>query len=72
MLRGRRFGNLVVAASRAPLPVAALTRRCAAEAFPARVVHGPALHRLIAGTRPVSDERATPSPAPPPGAFSIG
>ncbi|MFJ8864770.1 spermidine synthase [Streptomyces sp. NPDC102473] len=72
VLRGRRFGNAVLLASRAPLDIAALTRLCAADAFPARVEHGPALTRLIGGARPVRDSEAVASPEPPDGAFSIG
>ncbi len=40
VLRGRRFGNLVVVAAGHPLPVAELTRRAAADPFPARVLAG--------------------------------
>ncbi|MCM2577403.1 spermidine synthase [Streptomyces meridianus] len=72
VLRGRRFGNLVLAASRRELPLAALTRRTAADAFPARVEHGAALWRLIAGAEPVHDDRAVASPVPPEGAFGVG
>ncbi|MDT0309880.1 fused MFS/spermidine synthase [Streptomyces sp. DSM 44917] len=72
VLRGRRFGNLVVAASRAPLDVAALARAAAADAFPARVVHGPDLARLAGDAPPVPDHAAVPSPRPPSGAFTIG
>ncbi|MCW5253690.1 MULTISPECIES: spermidine synthase [unclassified Streptomyces] len=72
VLRGRRFGNAVVLASRQPLDTAALARCCAADAFPARVVHGPALRELVGGARPVRDEDARPSPPPPDGAFGIG
>jgi hypothetical protein len=70
VLRGRRFGNLVVAASDHGLPVAGLTRRAAADPFPARLVAADALERFIAGTTPITDARAEPSPAPPPGAFA--
>src|SRR3954452_3200181 len=42
-LRGRRFGNLVAVASGEPLPLAALSRRCAGDPMPARVVDGAAL-----------------------------
>ncbi len=38
--RGRRFGNVVLAASAVPLPVPGLTRRCAGDPVPARVVSG--------------------------------
>ena len=48
VLRGRRFGNLVLAASPAPLPVDALTRRAAGDPMPGRVRARPrpdSLHR---------------------------
>lgn len=72
VLRGRRFGNVVLVASRRPLDTGGLTRRCAADAFPARVVYGSALTRLIGDARPVGDGEAVASPEPPDGAFSIG
>jgi spermidine synthase len=71
VLRGRRFGNLVLAASRIPLPLAELTRRTAADPFPARVTAGDDLDAWIAGARPPTDANASDSPAPPPGAFEI-
>ena len=40
VLRGRRFGNAVLVASHRPLDTAALARRTAADAFPARVEYG--------------------------------
>ena len=70
VLRGRRFGNLVLAAGRADLPVAALARRAAGDPFPGRLVHGDGLDRFIAGARPITDARAQPSLAPPPGLFA--
>jgi len=70
VLRGRRFGNLVVAASGRELPVAALVRRTAADPFPARVVDGEALDRFVAGSRPITDADAEPSPQPPPDVFA--
>ncbi|MEV2246147.1 fused MFS/spermidine synthase [Streptomyces sp. NPDC049970] len=72
VLRGRRFGNTVLVASRAPLDIARLTRLCAADVFPARVQHGAALDRLIGGAEPVDDSDAVASPEPPDGAFGIG
>jgi spermidine synthase len=65
VLRGRRFGNLVLVAGRRPLPVADLSRRTAADPFPARVVDGDELDRFIAGARVVTDASAGPSPLPP-------
>ncbi len=70
VLRGRRFGNLVLAASDGSLPVAGLTRRVAADPFPARLLHGNELDRFIAGARPITDATAEGSPEPPPGAFA--
>jgi spermidine synthase len=70
VLRGRRFGNLVVAASADELPAGELTRRAAADPFPARVLHGEALGRFVAGAGAITDADAEPSPLPPPGAFS--
>ncbi len=73
VLRGRRYGNLVLLAGTGerPLPVAELGRRVAADPFPARVVHGDRLDLLVGRARPVTDRTAAPSPAPPEGAFSL-
>jgi hypothetical protein len=68
--RGRRFGNLVAVATDAGLPVAGLTRRCASDPMPARVVEGADLDRFVGRMRPVHDAGAVPSPAPPDGVFS--
>lgn len=78
VLRGRRFGNILVVAAKhgaeagRGLPLAELARRTAADPFPARVEYGPALRRLMAGAQPVGDADAVPSPEPPDGAFTIG
>ncbi|MEV7069291.1 fused MFS/spermidine synthase [Streptomyces sp. NPDC093990] len=72
VLRGRRFGNAVLVAARRPLDTAALARRTAADAFPARVEHGEGLRGFIGAARPVRDEDAVPSPEPPDGAFGVG
>src|SRR5689334_857504 len=47
VLRGRRFGNAVLAASHRPLDVPALARRVAADVFPARVEHATPLRDSI-------------------------
>ncbi len=68
VLRGRRFGNLVLAASSRRLPVEDLRRATAADPFPARVLAGPDLdRRFTAAAR--TDRTAIPSPMPPPGFF---
>ncbi len=72
VLRGRRFGNAVLIAAHRPLDVAALTRRTASDAFPARVEHGAALREFTGDAGPVRDDGAVPSPEPPDGAFGIG
>jgi spermidine synthase len=69
-LRGRRFGNLVAVASDTALPVEALTRRCAGDPMPSRVVAGAELDAFVGSARPVHDADAVASPEPPPGVFS--
>jgi spermidine synthase len=70
VLRGRRFGNLVIAAADHELPVAGLIRRAAADPFPARVVESAALDRFVAGAAPIMDGDAKPSPVMPPEVFA--
>jgi spermidine synthase len=70
VLRGRRFGNLVLVASPGPLPVGELTRLVAADPMPARVRYGAELARFASGAKPVSDTAARPSPMPPVEAFA--
>ncbi len=72
VLRGRRFGNVVLIASHAPVDTARLARRAAADAFPARVEHGASLARLTGDATLVRDADAVASPEPPGGAFGIG
>ncbi|GAB3126927.1 fused MFS/spermidine synthase [Streptomyces calidiresistens] len=69
VLRGRRFGNAVLAASDAPLPVAELSRRNAAGPSTARLLAGAELRDFLAGARPLTDADAAASPAPPAGTF---
>ena len=71
VLRGRRFGNLVLAASGAELPVAALARRTAGDPFPGRVVGGAELDRFASGATPLADGQAQASPAPPRDLFDV-
>jgi spermidine synthase len=69
-MRGRRFGNLVAVASDADLPLAGLSRACARDPMPSRVVDGEDLRRFIGRTAPVTDAEAQPSPEPPAGVFA--
>jgi len=62
VFKGRRFGNLIAAASRAPLPLDALTRSAATSPFPYRLVSGPELAGFVAGARPFTDADTAPSP----------
>ncbi|GAB3646447.1 spermidine synthase [Glycomyces tarimensis] len=65
ILRGRRFGNVVVAAADTALPVEQLRRRCAGAPFPCRMVAGTELTEYIGGAAPATDARAVASPPPP-------
>jgi SAM-dependent methyltransferase len=71
VLRGRRYGNLVLVAGRVEPPVAGLARRAAGDWFPARVLHGEELDRFTGGARVVVDATARPSTPPPQGMFTF-
>jgi len=72
VLRGRRFGNLVLAAAKfgPPVPYDQLLRRVAADPFQARLLHDDDLNAFVAGAVPTSDADAQPSPQPPATLFS--
>ncbi|MCP2164822.1 spermidine synthase [Goodfellowiella coeruleoviolacea] len=70
VLRGRRFGNLVLAASAAELPVAELTRRAASAVFRARLVTGADLRSLVGRAEPITDAAPAAAPTPPDSAFT--
>ncbi|MFF1907977.1 spermidine synthase [Kitasatospora sp. NPDC058218] len=72
VLRGRRYGNILLVGSTGPLPLADLSRRLAADIFPARLTEGADLAAFTGRTAPVTDAGATDSPPPPDGAFSVG
>ncbi|MCW3841349.1 fused MFS/spermidine synthase [Micromonospora yasonensis] len=57
MLRGRRYGNLVLAAAHRAgrLPVRRLVARAAGDPVPGGVLHGAALDAFVAGARPATD-----------------
>jgi len=50
VLRGRRYGNVVIAASTTPLPLQAWMKASTRAGLPARVVHGERLVGLIGAT----------------------
>lgn len=58
---GRRYGNLVLAASAAPLPEAAWGRRLATGAVRARLVGSQEIRAFVAGARPFEDPVLPPS-----------
>lgn len=64
-LKGRRFGNVVITASRAPLPVTDIAARSGTSPYPYRVLHGARLTQLVAGAAPFTAEDSAWSPAPP-------
>ena len=63
-LKGRRFGNLVIAASRAALPTEWLPRLMAAGPHPAKVAQGAEVVEFARGARVATDADATASPKP--------
>ncbi|WP_430593610.1 spermidine synthase [Humidisolicoccus flavus] len=71
LLKGRRFGNLVAIASQQPLPSEALPAILARDAFPAKLIIGDELDRLISGAAPVLDQSAVPSPPPARSVFQV-
>ena len=64
VLKGRRFGNAVVVASHAPLPLERLERDVARSNLPTGIRSGERLDRVVAGARPF-DETGMRGPAPP-------
>ena len=64
VLKGRRFGNSVLLASAAPLPLETLRREVARAALPTGLREGVALTRLLAGAKPFGEE-GQQSPPPP-------
>ncbi|GIH77931.1 spermidine synthase [Planobispora longispora] len=69
VLRGRRFGNLIVAACRTGLPLDGMARKAAGGLTQARCVHGDDLGRFIAGAPPLNDGDPVVIPVPPPAVF---
>lgn len=63
-LKGRRFGNVIIAGGATPLPYASIADRAGRPPFPYRVLHGGRLRQLLADSRPFSDDDAEQSPEP--------
>ncbi|WP_309104351.1 fused MFS/spermidine synthase [Microbacterium sp.] len=64
VLKGRRFGNLVIAASATPLPTQWLPRVLAAGPHPAKIAQGAEVTSFVQGSRIVTDADAVASPRP--------
>jgi spermidine synthase len=64
ILKGRRFGNVVMVASPAPLPMDWMPRLLAGGPHPSKVVEGRELLDWIAGAPISTDETAVASPPP--------
>lgn len=71
VLKGRRFGNVVLAGSPSPLPLEWMPRLLAGGPHPAKVVSGRELIDWIAGAPIVTDATAVASPLPSSGIFRI-
>lgn len=69
ILKGRRFGNLVLVASAQPLPLEWLPRLMAAGPHPAKVATGREIDELAQGALIVTDAAAVASPKPDLGIF---
>jgi hypothetical protein len=63
-LKGRRFGNVIIAGGVAALPYARIADRAGRPPFPYRVLQGARLNHLLAGSRPFSNDDAEESPEP--------
>lgn len=71
ILKGRRFGNIVLVASPAPLPLEWMPRLLAAGPHPSKVVAEQELREFIGSASVVTDATATPSPPPAKSIFQV-
>ena len=71
ILKGRRFGNVVIVGSQSPLPLEWMPRLLAGGPHPAKVLSGHELTRWIAGAPVTVDATAIPSPPPSRGVFQV-
>lgn len=72
VLKGRRFGNVVLVASNEEPGIDWLPRLLAGGPHPARMLAGRELEEWLRGARPVTDATAAPSPEPPKELFGDG
>lgn len=71
ILKGKRFGNLVMVGSASDLPFEWMPRLLAAGPHPSKVVMGPEMREFIAGASVVTDNTAIPSPPPTKSIFQV-
>jgi Spermidine synthase len=71
VLKGRRFGNVVLVGSAAPLPMSWLPRLLAGGPHPAKAVAGRELAAFVAGAPVVTDATAVASPPPARSIFQV-
>lgn len=72
VLRGRRFGNVILAGSTVAFDAAGLSRRAARASGRARVILGADVRAFAGGAKPVTDSEAAQAPLPPVGLFTRG
>ncbi|HEX7211437.1 MAG TPA: fused MFS/spermidine synthase [Propionibacteriaceae bacterium] len=63
-LKGRRFGNVIIAGCATALPCSAIAERAGQSPFPYRVLRGARLNQLLSDSKPFSLEDAEASPDP--------
>ncbi|MCU1423954.1 MAG: spermine synthase, partial [Microbacteriaceae bacterium] len=71
ILKGRRFGNIVLVGSQSPLPLEWMPRLLAGGPHPSKVVAGSELRDFIAGSSIVTDASAIQSPPPAKNIFQV-
>ena len=71
ILKGRRFGNIVMVGSKTELPFEWMPRLLAGGPHPSKVVAGSELRDLIAGASVVTDTTAVQSPPPAQSIFQV-
>lgn len=72
VIKGRRFGNFVLVASPAELPLEWIPRLLAGGPHPAQLLHTKPLRDWIGGAPVVTDATAVPSPPPGRSVFQVG
>lgn len=71
VLKGKRFGNTVVVAGHAPLPIEELRRGVAGASLPTGLRSGEALQRILAGAKPFGEVGEASPPPPDPGKWRL-